>query len=68
MKRLRDLLMVVAMVVLGGGYLLSQWAAATGAASAVAAQFDQMPIRLLSAVLLVATLLAACWPDPKEPA
>jgi hypothetical protein len=68
MKRVRDLLMIVATVVLGGGYLLSQWSAATGKASAVAAQFDQMPIRLLSLVLVVATFVAAFWPDPKEPA
>ncbi len=67
MKRVRDLLMIVATVVLGGGYLLSQWAAATGSASVVAAQFDQMPIRLLSIGLVVATIVAACWPDPKEP-
>jgi len=66
MKRVRDLLMIVATVVLGGGYLLSQWAAASGSASVVAAQSDQMPVRILSAVLVVATIVAACWPDPKE--
>ena len=67
MKRARDLVMVVAIVVLGGGYVLSQWAAYNGTVSAIAAKFDQTPIRMLAALLFVATLVLALLPNSKEP-
>lgn len=67
MKRARDLVMVVAIVMLGGGYVLSQWAAYNGTVSVIAAKFDQAPIRMLAALLFVATLILAFWPDSKEP-
>ncbi len=67
MKRARDLVVGVAIVMLGGGYLLSQFAATQGNASAVAAQLDQPPVRLLAAILVLATLVLAILPEPKEP-
>lgn len=66
MKRARDLVMIVAIVLLGGGYLLSQIAAYNGTASAVAARLDGQPMRILAAVLLVVTLVLAFMRDPKE--
>lgn len=68
MKRARDLVVGIAIVMLGGGYLLSQYAAANGTVSAVAAQLDQTPVRMLAALLVVATIVLAVWPEPKEPA
>lgn len=68
MKRARDLVIGIAIVMLGGGYLLSQYAAVNGTASAVAAQLDQPPVRMLAALLVVATVVLAVWPEPKEPA
>lgn len=65
MRRARDLVMAVAMVVLGGGYLASQWAAYSGNASDVAAKLDQPPVRVLAALLVLATVILSILPDPK---
>jgi len=58
--------MVVAIVFLGGGYVLSQWAAYNGTVSAIAAKFDQAPVRMVAALLLVAALVLAVLPESKE--
>ncbi|MFZ4506310.1 MAG: hypothetical protein ACOYON_01265 [Fimbriimonas sp.] len=66
MKLLRFILSVVSVLLLGGGYLASQFMALQGRGSEYAQKVDQSSIIQLSLLLLVAAILLAFVPDRGE--
>lgn len=66
MKRARLVFVALSTAFLGLGYLASQLAAAEGIPTRHAVLMDQPQIRILSAILLIGSIVLALAPEPKE--
>lgn len=66
MKKVRLLVGGILAVLLGGGYVASQYAALTGQASEYAYRVDQPTIVTLSLVLFLAALALFLIPEPED--
>ncbi len=67
MKLLRNLVCLVAVLLMGGGFVASEFAALGGTAQDYAAKVDQPPIRLLALVVLVGAVALAFVRDTDTP-
>jgi len=65
MKAMRSAVALVAIGLLGGGYLASQAAVMSGRASEFALRMDQPQIRILAALMAFGAVILAFVEDPR---